>query len=95
VVKLLKKNSQSDVTLASLDDVSRAKKLPCVTQICDLHVPEMPNQLDTCHCLIAPCVLADMVYHVSLLTCLADMVCHMSLRMRFADIDLPDLTVIV
>jgi hypothetical protein len=41
VVKLSKKNSRSDVTLASLDDVSRAENLPHVTQIHDLHVPEM------------------------------------------------------
>jgi hypothetical protein len=82
VVKLLKKNSQSDVTLASLDDVSRAEKLPCVTRICDFHVPEMLNQLDTCHCLIVPCVLADLVYHGSLLT-------------WSTDVDLPDLMVIV
>jgi hypothetical protein len=81
VVKL-PENSWSDVTLASLDDVSRAEQLPRVTRICDLHVPEMLNQLDTCHCLIAPHVFADMVYHVSLLT-------------WYADIDLPDLTVIV
>jgi hypothetical protein len=53
----------------SLDDVERAECLPLVTRICDLHVPEMLNQLDTCHFLIAPRVLAD--------------------------VDLPDLTVIV
>jgi hypothetical protein len=41
VVKLPKKNSRSDVTLASLDDVSQAEQLPHVTQIRDLHVPEM------------------------------------------------------
>ena len=41
VVKLSKQNSWSDVTLASLDDMSRAKKMPCVIQIRDLHVPEM------------------------------------------------------
>jgi hypothetical protein len=41
VVKLPKKNSQSDVTLASLDDMSRAEQLPRVTLIRDLHIPEM------------------------------------------------------
>jgi hypothetical protein len=59
VVKLSKKNSQSDVTLVSLDDVSGVEKLPRVTQICDLYVLEMPNQLDTCHCQLC---------HVSLMT---------------------------
>jgi hypothetical protein len=46
----------------SLDDVSQAEYLPCVTQIHDLHIPKMSIQLDTFHCLIAPCVLADMVF---------------------------------
>jgi hypothetical protein len=41
VVKLLKQNSQSDITIASLDDMSQAKKLPRVTLIHDLHIPEM------------------------------------------------------
>jgi hypothetical protein len=73
---------RSDITLASLDDVSRAEQLPRVTRICDFHVPEMLNQLDTCHCLIVPHVLADLVCHGSLLT-------------WSADVDLPDLTIIV
>jgi hypothetical protein len=65
VVEIPKQNSRSDVTLASLDDVSGVEQRPCVTQICDLHVAEMLNKLDTFHCLIAPRVLADIVFRVS------------------------------
>jgi hypothetical protein len=66
VVKLLKQNSRSDVNLLSLDDMSRAKQLPRVTWIFDLHIPEMLNQLETFHYLILPRVLTDVVYHMSL-----------------------------
>jgi hypothetical protein len=41
--------------------------MPRVTRICDFHIPEMSNQLDTCHCLIVPRVLADVVCHCVLL----------------------------
>jgi hypothetical protein len=36
-----------------------------VTQNCDFQWPEMPNQLDTCRCLIVPRVI---VFHLSFLT---------------------------
>ena len=52
----------------SLDDMSWSVCLPRVTQNCDFQVPEMPNQLDTCPYMIAPCVLSDVGCHLSLLT---------------------------
>lgn len=86
VVKLSKKNFRSDATLVSLDDLSWAEQLPCVTWICDFHIPEMSNQLDTCHCMIFPCVLVDVVCHESFLMWCDDVVYHMSLRTRFVDV---------
>jgi hypothetical protein len=44
--------------LMSLNDVSPAYWLPRVIHIHDFHMPEMLYQLDTCQCLIVPCVLS-------------------------------------
>jgi len=62
--------------------MSQAEQLPRVTRICDFHVPKMLDQLNTCHFLIAPRVLDDLVCHGSLLT-------------WSANVDLSDLTIIV